>query len=169
MHRHVTLLLRYGGRAFWVAIKTPDGPQISSPTDSLVTLFEQELNRYHQHFGRRVFQTPLLEDAYRVVGQELHTFPLYKATVPTKNDYLSDQDFWWAFLWGNITSWRHRDYLRAAYLMLVDPENDELGLLEVATQFATALNSLKRRNPQVQLQPVSRSVHIRHESCGCSI
>ena len=166
MHRHVTLLLRYGGRGFWVAIKTPDGPQTSSPTDSLATLFEQELNRYYQHFGRHVLKTPLLEDAYRLVGPG---FPLYKATVPTKNDYLSDQDFWWAFLWGNITSWGHRDYLRAAYLMLVNPENDDLGLLEVATLFTTALNSLKRRNPQVQLQPASRSVHIRHQDCGCSI
>jgi hypothetical protein len=71
---------------------------------------------------------------------------------------LTDRDFREGFLRGSITPWRHKDYLRAAYLTLLEQDNKEMGLLEVATKFAADVHRFKQRNSQFQLQPESRYV-----------
>jgi hypothetical protein len=69
---------------------------------------------------------------------------------------LSDQDFRDAFLRGRIAPWKHKDYIRAAYLTLLRRENQDVSLLDVATKFASEVNQFKQRNSQFQLLPESR-------------
>ncbi|KAK4034461.1 hypothetical protein C8A01DRAFT_39076 [Parachaetomium inaequale] len=73
---------------------------------------------------------------------------------------LTNRDFREAFLRGSITPWRHKDYVRAAYLTLLEQDNKDMGLLEVATKFAANVHSFKQRNSQFQLQPESRTLTV---------
>lgn len=164
MHEQVGLLLRYGGRGFWVVISSPGGGDITDSSESLAARFERELAKYHQVFARHIVQLTL-EDACQVVASEIQKSPIYSSGNPDipPNEcprVLCDQDFWAMFCHGRITPWRHRDYLRAAFLMLLDHDHDGLGLLEVATKFAAKFNDFKQRFSTFQLQPVSRSVRL---------
>ncbi|KAK4238963.1 hypothetical protein C8A03DRAFT_14599, partial [Achaetomium macrosporum] len=165
MHRHVELLLGYGGRGFWVNIvNSPSDTDIRrlASLDSLASRFEDELDHYKESFGRRVLELPI-QDAYKVVLEGLftsHQFLPGPIESSGRPEELSDKDFWDAFMYGRIAPWRHKHYLRAAYLTLLQPENRELGLLEVATKFARVMNSYKQRNSNFQLQPESRTLTV---------
>jgi len=156
---------QYGSRGFWVVIDVPDKPDVS---DSLAARFKlelgnwPELRRYLTGSGPpRVLQMPIAE-AYRVVGEAMLTTPQLLPPKPGARNAdgapgeLSDTDFLNRFLHGQITPWRHKEYLRAAYLTLQEPANQDLGLLDVATKFAADLNNFKQRSSQIQLLPASR-------------
>ncbi|KAJ4303952.1 hypothetical protein N0V88_001553 [Collariella sp. IMI 366227] len=72
----------------------------------------------------------------------------------------ANQDFFASFLRGDVTPWKHKDYLLAAYLTLLDPENRNLGLLEVASNFADNVNRLKQKHSRIQLMPESRTLTV---------
>lgn len=69
---------------------------------------------------------------------------------------LAPLEFWNGFLHGRIVPFRHREYIRVAYITLGLPENQERGLLEIATDFANSIHAFKLRNSQFQLLPESR-------------
>ncbi|EAQ91531.1 hypothetical protein CHGG_03466 [Chaetomium globosum CBS 148.51] len=69
---------------------------------------------------------------------------------------LTIDEFRRGFLRGSISPWNHNEYLRAAYITLLEPENMDLGLLEVASKFAADVDRFKQRNSQLQDQPESR-------------
>ncbi|KAK0737196.1 hypothetical protein B0T21DRAFT_450362 [Apiosordaria backusii] len=85
--------------------------------------------------------------------------------LPSKDHVqdLADKDerppleFWNAFLHGDITPWRQRDYIRAAYMTLNLPESKDRGLLDIASDFAENMYSFRQRKSQVQHQPESRN------------
>lgn len=66
------------------------------------------------------------------------------------------QDWWQRFLTGQIPSWTHSDYLRAIFLTILQEENRDRGLLEVATDFANKMNSFKQRPVPFPQRPESR-------------
>lgn len=175
MHRYVKLLLSAGGasRRLWVVINTPDNANTLGDPGRPALLFEKELSKYREGFSWRVLETPI-QHAYELVGQALVTW-LRSPTgseLPAHPEQSEHLRFWNSFLRGRIAPWTHRDYLRAAYLTLLAPENEGLGLLEVAAGFATNLNNFKRRNSTIQLPPASRSVSscpgTRNSSLTCN-
>lgn len=164
LHSYIGLMRQYGSRGLWVVIDIPGKPDVS---DSLAARFKlelgnwTELRRYLNESGPRVLQIST-GNAYRVVAEAMFTTP---QLLPSKQDSgnpdgapgeLSDTDFLDRFLHGQITPWRHKDYLRAIYLTLLAPENRDLGLLDIATKFAADLNAFKQRNSQIKLLPASR-------------
>jgi hypothetical protein len=139
------------------------------PEDSISAQFDDDLRAWPEvkdapddfrGFARSVLQLPV-EDACRVVGETiLRTSRRFFPRV-TRNDSeppqeLSDQEFRDAFLRGRIAPWKHKDYIRAAYLTLIRRGNQDISLLDVATKFATEVNNFKQRNSQFQLLPESR-------------
>ena len=70
---------------------------------------------------------------------------------------LTIEEFMHEFLYGSIAPWNHNEYLRAAYITLLEPEDKEVPLLEMATRFAANVNRFKERNC-LQNQPESRYV-----------
>lgn len=160
LHRHIELLLHYGGRGVFVIVNSAYRTDAGSQSQELAARFEAELHGYAEDFGKRVLVMPVA-DGYRVAAETLLSFPLFWPKLwaaqhaPEKQEQEA-QDFWHAFLTGKVTQWRHRDYLRAAYMTLLDPANKDMGLLEVATQFAAAVDSFKRRNEDFQSEPESR-------------
>ena len=70
------------------------------------------------------------------------------------------QEWWDRFLHGKIAPWRHVDYLRAAYLTILQPENRGRGLLQVATDFGAKLHEFKQRSVAFRLLPQPRYVLI---------
>ncbi|KAL2129003.1 hypothetical protein VTI74DRAFT_8372 [Chaetomium olivicolor] len=161
MRSHIDLLLQYGGRGFWVVINTPKDAD-TSQFDKLAVQFEDELNKYPQNFVRRVLVMPV-EDSYQVAADAMPTLPVfprefwYKTAIPEQK---ANREFLTAFVRGEVTPWKHSDYLRAAYLTLLDPHNKDLGLLEVASKFAANVNSLKQKNSRIQLMPESRTLTV---------
>ncbi|KAK3295375.1 uncharacterized protein B0H64DRAFT_432135 [Chaetomium fimeti] len=73
---------------------------------------------------------------------------------------LTIEEFRRCFLHGSITPWDHNQYLRAAYITLLEPDNQERGLLDVATKFAGRVNSFNQRNSEVQREPESRTLTV---------
>ncbi|KAK4098964.1 hypothetical protein N658DRAFT_430879, partial [Parathielavia hyrcaniae] len=73
---------------------------------------------------------------------------------------LSDQEFQVAFHHGRLVPWKHKYYIRAAYLTLLRRENSDKGLLEVATSFAAEVHNFKQRGSQFQLLPESRTLTV---------
>lgn len=72
------------------------------------------------------------------------------------------QEWWNSFLYNKIKApWKHVDYLRAVYMTVLDPENGDRGLLEVATNVATRVHSFKQRDVSFPLPAESRSDNIR--------
>ncbi|KAK4172686.1 hypothetical protein QBC36DRAFT_196456 [Triangularia setosa] len=65
--------------------------------------------------------------------------------------------FWDTFLHGALAPWRHRDYIRAAYMTLLLPENEDRGLLEIASDFAENMYSFRQRSSRLHHQPESRT------------
>jgi hypothetical protein len=164
MQQYIGLQRRYGGKGFWVVISSPANAGVSSATGDLTARFERELKRYPElnifpvntgAFGRYVLDMSI-EDACRQVGGALGMLASPRV-IPSKiSEPIRDRNFRHSFLSGSITPWTHNDYLRAAYLTLMEPDNRDLGLLDVATKFATNMNHFKQRNSRFQLQPESR-------------
>lgn len=173
LRRVIELLYRNGGRGFWVVINTAVGTNTDAlgDIDSVAARFEQEFTKWPeldifslQETGPRVLQMPT-EAAYHVVGDAMRKAPrLFPRQVEIREvvapGAVSDSDFLAAFRKDRIAPWKHEDYLRAAYLTLLDPENRDLGLLEIATKFAADVNAFKQRNSQIQPQPESRFVSL---------
>ncbi|KAK1756334.1 hypothetical protein QBC47DRAFT_444713 [Echria macrotheca] len=68
---------------------------------------------------------------------------------------------WWNnFLTASIRPWTHLDYLRAVFLMLMQPENRRKGLLELAADFAAKLFAFKQRQVPFAVQPESRTLTV---------
>ncbi|KAK3899206.1 hypothetical protein C8A05DRAFT_18327 [Staphylotrichum tortipilum] len=170
----IELFHRYGGRGFWVVINTAGSTEKNGlrDVDSIAARFAEEFMKwpeldvfFHLETGPRVLKMPT-EAAYCVVGDAMLKTPRLFAPRPdarpvvTNPGALSDQNFWSAFLNGYIVPWKHEDYLRAAYLTLVDPENRGLGLLDIATKFAADVNAFKQRYSQFQLLPESRTLTV---------
>lgn len=172
MHYYIELLLRYGGGGFWVVISIPDNAvfAIKSRAAGLRARFEHEFKHHPEVdtfpfssavFGRRVLEMPV-EDACLLVGETLGLLANPRVIVPNIShaaeapQVLSDSAFHREFLSGSITPWRHRDYLRAAYLTLMEPCNRGQGLLDVATKFASNMNNFRHRNFRFLLLPESR-------------
>jgi hypothetical protein len=67
-------------------------------------------------------------------------------------------DEWWdTFLHGKMKrNWRHVDYLRAVYMTMFEPENENKGVLEIATDVATKVHDFKQRFVTFPLPPESR-------------
>ncbi|KAK3939316.1 hypothetical protein QBC46DRAFT_263534, partial [Diplogelasinospora grovesii] len=80
--------------------------------------------------------------------------------VRTARDSTEAETFWDAFLHGSIVPWRHRDYLRAAFLTLLRPEHRDWGLPEEATEFADRIHRVKQRGVLFRLQPESRTMTV---------
>ncbi|KAK5659685.1 hypothetical protein OQA88_894 [Cercophora sp. LCS_1] len=72
----------------------------------------------------------------------------------------SSEGFWNDFLNGAIAPWTHRDYIRAIFLTLLQPENKTRGVLEVATDFAEKMNAFKRRPVPFPQKPESRTLTV---------
>ncbi|KAK0746711.1 hypothetical protein B0T18DRAFT_447173 [Schizothecium vesticola] len=87
-------------------------------------------------------------------------FPNLEART-TKRDfclrYENPQDWWQRFLTGQIPSWTHSDYLRAIFLTILQDENRDRGVLEVATDFANKMNAFKQRPVPFSQRPESRT------------
>src|ERR1044071_8052487 len=91
---------------------------------------------------------------------------MFPKTVPPPGtvepeDTLDIGVFWDAFVNGHgITPWRHRDYIRAAWISVLGENSIDkdrrMSLLEKAERFATRLHHFKQRNSQFQLLPESR-------------
>ena len=60
-----------------------------------------------------------------------------------RNNDLTGDDFWSAFLSGQIAQWNHRSHLRAGYVLLLDSLMANQGLLECAEVFLEHLQRLK--------------------------
>ncbi|KAK4667921.1 uncharacterized protein QC764_703520 [Podospora pseudoanserina] len=76
--------------------------------------------------------------------------------MASKNDR-PDHEFWNAFIHGTLLPWRHRDYVRAAYMTILLHENRDRGLLEIASDFAANMLLLKQRASRLNHQPESRT------------
>ncbi|KAK4098172.1 hypothetical protein N658DRAFT_561312 [Parathielavia hyrcaniae] len=138
MSRYMELQELHGGRGFWVVINTPRGALTRTGHDSIAARFEDELRHHSERddaseksvdFGRGVLQLPV-EDACRVVGEAMLTNPhIYRPRVSGDSirppGELSDQEFQAAFHHGRLVPWKHKDYIRAAYLTLLRRENSE--------------------------------------------
>ncbi len=174
LRKCIDLLYVRGGRGFWIVINTAVGASkdVLGDVESVAARFEQELANWPelneftlQEPGSRVLKMPT-EAAYHLVGDAMlkapRLFPPQRESpdVVTTTGALSDKDFRAAFRAGRIAPWRHEEYLRAAFLTLLDPENRDLGLLEIATKFADQVHAFKQRNSQIQLQPESRLVFV---------
>ncbi|KAK4123051.1 hypothetical protein N657DRAFT_672102 [Parathielavia appendiculata] len=173
MRRYMELQELHGGRGFWVVINTPRGALTRTGRDSIAAHFDDELRNYSElndtlknpsDFGRCVLQLPVV-DACRVVGEAMLTSPqIYRPRVSGDSikapGERSDQEFWVAFRHGRLVPWKHKDYIRAAYLTLLRRENNDKGLLEVATNFAADMHNFKQRGSQFQLLPESRTLTV---------
>ncbi|KAK0666508.1 hypothetical protein QBC41DRAFT_348689 [Cercophora samala] len=80
-----------------------------------------------------------------------------KASEAGEEDDRPDHVFWDTFLHGALTPWRHRDYIRAAYMTLLLPDNKDRGLLEIASDFAANIYSFRQRSSRLHHQPESRT------------
>ncbi len=155
-------MLRYGGRGFWIVINSPDGSVSSNGISNVAARFEQWLEDRPLLQRCRAELSPIVlqmstEDACRVAGEVMITTPrLFLPDREASDDPMTDLEFSECFFWGEITPFRHKDYLRAAFLILTEPENRELGILEIATKFANAVHNLKQKHSQIQLLPESR-------------
>ncbi|KAK4447146.1 hypothetical protein QBC34DRAFT_468476 [Podospora aff. communis PSN243] len=71
-------------------------------------------------------------------------------------------DEWWdMFLHGQMKrKWRHVDYLRAVYMIILERENDNKGVLEIATDVATKVHDFKQRFVTFPLPPESRTLTV---------
>lgn len=150
---------------FWVVIDSSNKLD-ANPTSGLAPRFEGALrapvdNDAIQEFttiGCRVIETQL-ENACR----EMALLGAWGSSRPDKTPekrpapaQLTIDEFRRGFLRGSISPWNHNEYLRAAYITLLEPENMDLGLLEVASKFAADVDRFKQRNSQLQDQPESR-------------
>jgi hypothetical protein len=93
------------------------------------------------------------------IGSHGIGFPNTKARAAKRDFCLrceKPQDWWQRFLTGQIPSWTHSDYLRAIFLTILQDENRERGVLEVATDFANKMNSFKQRPVAFPQRPESR-------------
>jgi hypothetical protein len=122
--------------------------------------------------GCRVIETQV-ESACREMGEALLETPRVTSRMacqPVKRPgELTIEEYRHAFLHGSITPWDHNEYLRAAYISLLDPENEDLGLLEVATKFAASVNRFKQRNFPVKSRPESRYVPVMLETSESAV
>ncbi|KAK3898818.1 hypothetical protein C8A05DRAFT_18663, partial [Staphylotrichum tortipilum] len=174
LRRYIELFHRHGGRGFWVVINTAGSIEKAGlmDVDSVAARFAEEFIKWPEldvfsrlEPGPRVLKMPI-EAAYCVIGDAMLKAPRFFAPrrnahpVATTPGALCDQDFRSVFLNGHIVPWKHEDYVRAAYLTLVDPENRDLGLLDIATKFAADVNAFKQRNSQIQLLPESRTLTV---------
>jgi hypothetical protein len=158
---------RYGRKGFWIVISSPANPGSSNSTSrDLKARFERELWHFPElnnftisfgAFGEYVLDMSI-EDACRLVGGALDMLacPAVTASRTSEPTRLGDMEFRRSFLSGSITPWIHKDYLRAAYLTLMEPGNRDLGLLDVATKFATNMHQFRQQNSRSQPQPESR-------------
>ena len=157
------LMQRHGGSGFWIVVNSPDGAVSSDGISAVAARFERWseqrplLKRCRAELGPIVLQMST-EDACRLVGKAM--LATQRLFVPVRempdDDTLTDLEFLDRFRRGEITPFRHKDYLRAAFLILTEPDDRELGILEIATKFATAVHSLKQKHSQIQLLPESR-------------
>lgn len=168
LHNHIELQLHYGGKGFWIAISSPPGVNIPGRSAGLATRFELELSKYSElkdvpdglgGFGRRILEMPV-EDACRVAGEAMLIIPrVFERGIVGPSETpkeLSDSVSCQESSCESVTSWGHKDYLRAAYHMLLKPENEGLGLLDVATKFAMHVKKIKQENPGLQIRLKSR-------------
>ncbi|KAK4183271.1 hypothetical protein QBC35DRAFT_394247 [Podospora australis] len=74
------------------------------------------------------------------------------------------EHFWDGFINGTIAPWRHRDYIRAAWISLLGEnavdDDKQVSLLEKASRFANRLHNFKQRHSQFQLEPESRTLTV---------
>ncbi|AEO58203.1 hypothetical protein MYCTH_2305401 [Thermothelomyces thermophilus ATCC 42464] len=168
----IELQRRHGSRGFWVAVSTAQGASVSSGVrNDMVARFRDELASAGISDAPAVaasldcvLEMPVV-DAARMVGDALLAAP--RPSRPGKpergapsGDNMTDQAFRQAFLRGNITPWTHMDYLRAAYITLLECDVRDLDLLEVATIFATRMNRFRRRNSHAQHSPEPRTLTV---------
>ncbi|KAH6635975.1 hypothetical protein F5144DRAFT_600750 [Chaetomium tenue] len=161
-HNREQQLLYANKCRFWVVIDGSNKPD-PTPTSGLAPRFEHALrspvhNDAIQEFstiGCRVIETQV-EDAC----QEMALLEAWTSPPDKRPAQLTIEQFRRGFLDGSISPWNHNEYLRAAYITLLDPENMELGLLEVASKFAADVDRFKQRNSQAQNQPESRTVTV---------
>lgn len=79
-------------------------------------------------------------------------------------------DVWWNdFLHGTIAPWTHHDYLRGIFLTLLQPDNKDKDVLDVAMDFAKKMNAFKQRPVLFPQKPENRhastSASPRVQSC----
>ncbi|KAK0711958.1 hypothetical protein B0H67DRAFT_555845 [Lasiosphaeris hirsuta] len=181
--------LLHGGRGVWVVINKQDllpKEDLAETVAGLEARFEFELNKYGTKvrwhvlhlLGFSAMSGDKVHDALNILARELREVPpsrpqdaklslglgeMSSTQATTKSDQNLPKDFdsfWDAFLHGRVAPWRHMDYLRAAYLTLLQPENRARGLLEVAADFAAKVHSFKQRAVPFQLQPESRTLTV---------
>ncbi|KAK4201932.1 hypothetical protein QBC40DRAFT_322823 [Triangularia verruculosa] len=66
-------------------------------------------------------------------------------------------EIWNGFIDGKITPWRHQDYLQMVYLTLLLPENEDRGLVEIASDFAAKMDYSRQHTSILQHQSESRT------------
>lgn len=165
LRRYRELQLQYASKClFWVVIGRPNKVDATPGSDGLVPRFEYELrfpvyNDAFRKFGTigcRVIETQV-ENACREMGEGMIALP--RTCPPDKSPaQLTIAEFRRGFLHGSISPWGHNEYLRAAYITLLEPENKDFGLLEVASKFGADVNRFKERNSHMQSQLESRYV-----------
>jgi hypothetical protein len=156
MYHHVELMSRYGGRGFWIVIINSNASHPAAAHFKLEAQQRPRMKDWARELGPVVLETSA-EAAVRMVGDTMLAAPrLFPPIQKTHEDAMSDLDFLHQFFWGCITPFRHKDYLRAAFLVLTEPDIRELSILDIATKFAGQVHRLKQKSSQIQLQPESR-------------
>lgn len=158
LRRYQKLQLRYCDKSFfWVVISSPDNLDSTPRSDGLVARFERELRsavdnhafRESGAIGCRVIETEV-GNACREMGEHMRSMPGMVLPSPRRPDRspreLTIEEFMHGFLYGTIAPWSHNEYLRAAYITLLEPEDKEVPLLEMATRFEANVTRFKQRN-----------------------
>ncbi|KAL1841480.1 hypothetical protein VTJ49DRAFT_7035 [Mycothermus thermophilus] len=159
-----------GCRGFWIVIADRPGDNLSSTS---VVLFREALAKcddlkeiIEPSGGLKkavLHMRGVLDACYLVAATMLRDA---RAFLPEKLDMeeltraMSGQEFRESFLAGNIPVWRHENYLRAAYVTLLEPRNKERSLLDVATDFATKLRNARRRHCRYPMKPEHRTLTV---------
>ncbi|KAK0622535.1 hypothetical protein B0T14DRAFT_563981 [Immersiella caudata] len=151
-------LCKYGGAFRWQVLALPEfSARSARDTREAFDLLAEEL-----------FQAPPRSSA-AVKGHVAEPAPADAAAPGAEEDLdtsveMSEAEIeeWWdSFLHGKMKrNWRHVDYLRAVYMIILEPENESKGVMEIATDVATKVHDFKQRFVTFPLPPESRTVTV---------
>ncbi|KAL2270525.1 hypothetical protein VTJ83DRAFT_2709 [Remersonia thermophila] len=157
-------------RGFWILIHGPPGREREAAS---VVRFREALAKCEDltgilepsgGLGEAVLQMNGILDACHLVAATI--LRNARAILPGKLDAeelaraMSGQEFRESFLAGNMPAWQHHNYLRGAYVTLLEPQNKERSLLDVATVFAAKLRDARQKHCRYPMKPEHRTLTV---------
>lgn len=149
-----------------------------SIVNGLRARFESELSPYKHSFCAKIMDTPglsaatgeQLDEAMRDVRETLQKIPKRPAQKkqdevakaeqgPSEQELierikmlsaesLGPDEFWQAFVKGELEAWDHYNHLRAGYFVMFEGMSRRASLLECAGHFLDYLATLREKNPE---------------------